>query len=296
MANTLPTATLGRTGLEVTRLGYGAMELRAMEPSAEVETVLNAVLDAGINYIDTSNDYGRSEEHIGRYISKRRSEYFLATKCGCIPGGGEHIFTRENLFRALEESLERMRTDYIDVMQLHGGTVEQIEDGGIVEVLKEMRSSGKVRWIGTSTRLPSLPTFLDSGAFDEFQIPYSALERDHEDLITKSAKAGIGTVIRGGVAKGEPGVGRGTADRWEKFGDARLDDLREDGEGRSVFMLRLTLSHPDIHTIIAGTKNPAHLRENVDAASRGPLPPETYSEAMRRLSEAGVSAADAAGV
>ncbi len=73
--------------------------------------------------------------------------------------------------------------------------------------------------------------------------------------------------------------------------EARLDDLREDGEGRSVFMLRLTLSHPDIHTIIAGTKNPEHLRENVDAATRGPLPPETYSEAMRRLSEAGVVAA-----
>ena len=291
MTETLQTATLGRTGLEVTRLGYGAMEFRQASPSAEVETVLNAVLDAGINFIDTSNDYGRSEEHIGRYISHRRSEFFLATKCGCIPGGGEHVYTRENLNRALNESLERMKTDHVDVMQLHGGTPEQIEEGDIVEVLEEMRQQGKVRWIGTSTRLPWLPTFLESGVFDEFQIPYSALERDHEDLITRAAGAGIGTVIRGGVAQGQPGAGRGREERWGPFDKANLDDLTQDGESRSAFILRFTLSHPEIDTIIAGTKNPVHLQENVETAMRGPLQPDLYAEAKRRLHEAGVKPA-----
>ncbi len=82
---------LGRTGLEVTALGYGAMELlgapRGPEVSDETaQRVLNAVLDAGINFIDTSIDYGRSEELIGRFIAHRRSEYFLESKCGCLPG------------------------------------------------------------------------------------------------------------------------------------------------------------------------------------------------------------------
>src|SRR6478735_324625 len=87
----LPKRQLGRTGLEVTMLGYGAMELRGAPRArdttdAQAETILNAVLDAGINYIDTSIDYGVSEERIGRYISHRRSEYYLASKCGCLVG------------------------------------------------------------------------------------------------------------------------------------------------------------------------------------------------------------------
>ena len=88
---TLPRMTLGRTGMEITALGFGAMELRGAPRGPEIsddtaDRVLNAVLDAGINYIDTSPDYGKSEEHIGRGIAHRRGEYFLASKCGCIVG------------------------------------------------------------------------------------------------------------------------------------------------------------------------------------------------------------------
>ena len=91
---TLTKRTLGRTGLEVTDLAYGAMEVRGSRiwggrPVSEeqAETILNAVLDSGINFIDTSNDYGRSEEFIGKYISHRRDQYYLATKCGCTVEG-----------------------------------------------------------------------------------------------------------------------------------------------------------------------------------------------------------------
>src|SRR6266498_4873325 len=87
----LPTRTLGRTGLQVTQLGYGAMELRGAPRGRPIDddqaqTILRAVLDSGINYIDTSIDYGLSEERIGRYISHRRDEYYLASKCGCLVG------------------------------------------------------------------------------------------------------------------------------------------------------------------------------------------------------------------
>src|SRR5215813_9195876 len=101
---------LGRTGLRVTTLGYGAMELRGAPRGRDItelqaETILNNVLDSGINYIDTSIDYGLSEERIGRYISHRRTEYFLASKCGCLVGAppaprgqrGAHVFTRDNV-------------------------------------------------------------------------------------------------------------------------------------------------------------------------------------------------------
>lgn len=293
--------TLGRTGLSVTQLGYGAMEVRGSRiwggrpvTEEQADTILNAVLDAGINFIDTSNDYGRSEEFIGKYLSKRRGEYVLATKCGCTvvhkdenTDDTPHVWTRENLFRGLHESLERMKTDYVDIMQLHNPSVEQTEQGDLVAVLQEMKQQGKVRWIGCSSTLPHITTYVQQGVFDVFQIPYSGLERQHENVITQAAQAGAGIIDRGGVARGEPGAGLGNTDRWQKFEAANLDELRGDGESRTAFLLRFLLAHPDIHTTIVGTLIPAHLQENIAIAEKGPLAPDVYAEAKRRLDAAG---------
>ncbi|WP_123040407.1 aldo/keto reductase [Cohnella candidum] len=290
----------GRTGLPVTRLGFGAMEIRGPRiwsgrpvTDAEAESILNAVLDAGINFIDTAYDYGLSEEYIGRYIRHRRDEYFLATKCGCtVVNAGDHddtphVWTKENLLHNIETSLRRMNTDYIDLWQLHNPSVEQVKDGQLIEVLKEVQASGKVRWIGISSTLPHISEFISTGVFDSFQIPYSALERDHETIISDAASAGAGTIIRGGVGRGEPGAGLGSQDRWATWEKAGLDELLDEGESRTAFILRYTLSHPDMHSTIVGTKNPEHLAENVKVAEKGPLKPEVYEEAKRRLLEAG---------
>ncbi|SFI38989.1 Predicted oxidoreductase [Paenibacillus sp. UNC496MF] len=297
---TLQTSTLGRTGLEVTRLGFGAMEIRGPRiwggrpvADGEADRILNAVLDAGINFIDTSYDYGLSEEYIGRFISKRRSEYVLATKCGCtVVNAGDHddtphVWTRDNLLRNIDVSLSRMKTDYVDLLQLHNPTLDQTEEGSLIDVLKEIQASGKARWIGISSTLPHLPAYIDTGVFDSFQIPYSALERDHENLIAKAAQAGAGTIIRGGVGRGEPGHGLGNQDRWAFWEQAKLDELLDEGESRTGFILRFTLSHPQLTTTIVGTKNPEHLAENIRIAERGPLAADVYEEAKRRLSAAG---------
>ena len=119
----LPKRELGRTGLRVTMLGYGAMELRGAPrgrdvTEAQAETILHAVLDAGINYIDTSIDYGLSEERIGRYIASRRSEYYLASKCGCVVGAtpaprgqrNPHVFRRDNIVAGVEQSIVLVRS------------------------------------------------------------------------------------------------------------------------------------------------------------------------------------------
>src|SRR5215212_2310765 len=300
MSTVLPTSVLGRTGLDVTRLSFGAMEIRGSRiwggravTDQQAETILNAVLDEGINFIDTANDYGRSEEFIGKYIAHRRREYYLATKCGCTVVRKDettdetpHVWTRENLFRGLHESLERMQTEYVDLMQLHNPSVEQVEQGDLVAVLQEMKQQGKVRWIGCSSTSPNIETYIQWGVFDVFQIPYSALERQHEDAITAAGQAGAGTIIRGGVARGEPGVGLGANDRWTLFERAGLDELRAEGESRTAFLLRFTLSHPEMDTTIVGTLHPEHLAENVRIAEQGPLPADVYAEAKRRLTAA----------
>jgi len=302
MNNTLPTAVLGRTKLNVTRLGFGAMEIRGSRiwggrpvTDLQAQSILNAVLDAGINFIDTANDYGRSEEFIGKFISHRRNEFILATKCGCNvvrrdenTDDTPHIWTRENLFRGLDESLQRMKTDYVDIMQLHNPPEDACEKNDLVAVLQEMRQQGKVRFTSISTTLPHLPTYIKWGVFDTFQIPYSALERDHEEWITKSAEAGIGIIIRGGVARGEPGMGLGSVDRWKKFEEAQMDELQEPGETRTSFLLRYTLTHPHADTIIVGTLYPEHLQENIAAVLKGPLPAKVYEETKLRLTKVGL--------
>jgi aryl-alcohol dehydrogenase-like predicted oxidoreductase len=96
------------------------------------------------------------------------------------------------------------------------------------------------------------------------------------------------------VARGAPGeAGLGNAERWAMWDKAVLDELCAPGESRTAFLLRFTLSHPDMHTTIVGTLNPDHLRDNLRAASAGPLPADVYAEAKRRLAEAGEKPADA---
>ena len=152
-----------------------------------------------------------------------------------------------------------MRTDYVDLLQLHNPDVESVERNKIVDVLQELKQAGATRFLGCSATSPHLQTYIDWGVFDVFQIPYSALERRHEDLITAAAESGAGIIIRGGVAKGEPGSGLGSQDRWQIFEKAELDELREAGESRTAFLLRFTLSHPHCHTTIVGTLKPDHL-------------------------------------
>jgi len=300
------TRTLGRTGADVTILGYGAMELRG-EPRGPAITdedagrLLNAVLDGGINLIDTSPDYGRSEERIGRYIGHRREEFFLASKCGClidIPADARppypHDYTPGNVRADVEQSLRRLGTDRLDLVQVHmSPSVAVLEDNHTVDTLRELQSEGKIRFIGMSGILPDLPGQIALDVFDAFQIPYSAVQRDHENLISEAADKGAGTLVRGGAARGaaseeknwsnspltqQPGLGQRN---WETSGLEEL--VAEAGIGRQEFILRFTLSHPDLSTTIVGTANPAHLASNIELAEKGPLPADLYEEAKKRL-------------
>src|SRR5207247_10229313 len=124
---------------------------------AQAETLLNAVCDAGINYLDTSIDYGLSEERIGRYISDRRSSYYLASKCGCLVGAppaprgqrSPHVFTRDNIMAGVEQSLARMRTDYLDVLQFHiSPSRRALQEHGALEAVLELKRAGTVRFVG----------------------------------------------------------------------------------------------------------------------------------------------------
>ena len=285
--------TLGRTGLEVSQLGFGAMELRGPDAwsgrdisDEQAERILNAVLNAGINFIDTAPDYGRSEELIGRYVSSRRSEYSLATKCGCDPedkgGKGGHVWTRDQLLKNIDGSLSRLKTDHVDILQLHNPQGDDAVSDELIRTLQDIQAQGMTRFIGASQTLPWLIDCIKTGAFDTYQIPYSCLEPQHHDAITQAAESGAGIIIRGGIARGGPASDVAVKERADLWEAAKLAEVAGEMTPAEL-ILRHTLSHPHCHTTIVGTMNPDHLARNVAAAENGSLPENLYEEVRRRV-------------
>ena len=272
---------------------------------AATSRLLNLVIDSGVNLIDTAPDYGLSESLIGKHISHRRDEFYLASKCGCtispdgapLEGDG-HEFDRPNVRAAVEQSLRRMNTDHIDLIQFHHSPSREVLDANdSVAELVTLRDEGKVRFIGMSATLPNCYDHLEMNVFDAIQVPYSLLEREHEDFLTKAASAGVGTIARNGVARGIVTASQdkiaeipgGWREMWLKnrdhFEAAGLEDLM-DGGTRTEFMIRYILSKPVVNSTILGTVSPEHMADNIAAARKGPLPEDVYTEAQRRIAQA----------
>lgn len=297
---------LGENGPEVTVLGFGAMELRGiphrnprpLDESVAAE-VLRTVLEEGITFIDTSVDYAVSEERIGRHIGSRRDEYILASKAGCPldfqpdapPGPLVHNYSPGNIRAGVEQSLRRLHTDYLDLVQLHiSASREVLHRDDVLETLVGLRDSGKIRAFGVSSTLPNIDDHLEISEFSAFQVPFSGLERELEGRIELAGRREFGIVVRGGVAQGG-GRAKQTSDgRPVTWADTGLDELR-DGDSEQGFLLRYAITTPGVTTVIVGTANPEHVRANARAARRGPLPDEIYAEARRRLDLAGITPA-----
>ncbi|MEM8733008.1 MAG: aldo/keto reductase [Planctomycetota bacterium] len=294
----LPRRSLGQTGMRVTQLGYGSMGLRGpktwgirvVEDDA-ADAFLNLVLDSGINFIDTAPDYGVAEERIGRAISHRRSEFYLATKCGCDYQQHDdhleirHTWTADVVRRNLETSLARMQTDYVDLLQFHGGTIEELTESGLIDLLLSFKRQGLVRHLGVSSKQPNIEGLLGCDDFEVFQVPYSVLAAEHFDVIQR-AHTRAGVIVRGGIAHGGPDAEierPALNDLWER---ACLDNLLPSGMSRAQFLLRLTLATPGCDTTIVGTCNPSHLAENLEAAKAGPLGQELLTEVRARVANA----------
>ncbi|SEQ70162.1 aldo/keto reductase [Arthrobacter sp. OV608] len=298
---------LTSSGLRSTVLGFGAMELRGAShrvprllEEGVAKILLNTVLDEGIQFIDTSIDYGESEELIGRYIGHRRSEYLLASKVGCPldhqPGGPTngplvHDYSPTNIRAGIEQSLSRLRTDYLDLAQVHiGPSVAVLQRDDVLGTLERARDEGKVRAIGISSTFPELLEHIDLGVFETFQVPYSALDRSLEQRLPLINATGAGVIVRGGTARAARA--KRTQDSWHASPvDLDVDDLL-DGDNLQGFLLRFVVSRTEVSTVIVGTASPEHVRENAKAAARGGLPEDVYAEAQRRLDIAGFRTSD----
>ena len=293
---------LGKTGLYVTCLAYGGMELSPVSEATAVK-LLNQVLDEGINYIDTSPEYANSEYFIGKAISHRRDEFILATKCcdNMRGNGPMYTFDRQTVLENIDESLRLLKTDHIDVLQIHGVLPEFLaggENGEVLETMRELKKAGKILHIGLTIRnsnpadyaypalhgYRNLQTFASWRDIEVIQVVYGCMTRLSENVIQKAHDDfGTGIIARGLLKRYDA-----TYDaRWEASG---LQELLEEGETRNDFLIRYTLTHPAITAGVCGTRGTEHLAQNVRAAARGPLAPDVYEEANRRLNYVGAVA------
>ena len=191
---------LGRTGLEVSRIGFGGIPIQRLGEEEAVRVVQHC-MDVGVTFLDTANGYTTSEERIGKAIASRRSEVIIATKTGARDRTG----AREHL----ELSLRRLNTDYIDLWQFHGVSSEEdyarvLGPGGAMEAARDALRDGKIRHIGiTSHSLDIALKAVPSGHFETLQFPFNYVTSEPADeLIPLSRRCDVGFIAMKPLAGG----------------------------------------------------------------------------------------------
>ncbi len=244
---------LGRTGLAVSPIGFGAFKIGRntgikypggyeLPGEDDVRRLLLGVLDLGINYLDTAPAYGTSEERIGRAIGHRRAEVVLSTKVGETYSGGRSTwdFSAGVVRASVERSARRLRTDFIDLVLIHahGDDLAILGETEVVPALQALRSEGLARFIGLSAKT-------EAGAADAMQwadvlmVEYSLEDRSMAGVIAEAGRAGIGVVVKKGLASG------------------RLP---------AADAIRFVLETPGVASLVVGSLDLDHLRENVREA------------------------------
>lgn len=281
---------LGKTDMNVSILGFGGSEIGYEEVSAAVvEKLLNSALDAGLNVIDTAECYAASEDLIGKAMNARRKDYYLFTKCGHFSGWSKPDWTPTSLLKSIERSLRRLKTDYVDIAQLHSCSEHELRKGNVIEALMQARDRGYTRYIGYSGDGKAALYAVECGAFDTLQTSVSIADQEALDLTLPHAiKKNIGVIAKRPIANFAwangslpPRDGYGYS-YWERLRQLRYDFLERDIKQSVGTALRFTLTAAGIHTAIVGTSKPGRFSENASALEAGPLPQELFESIRTR--------------
>jgi aryl-alcohol dehydrogenase-like predicted oxidoreductase len=294
-------ATFGKTGFGVTPLGFGAAPIGYLKTDQDrIAVILNALLDAGVNVIDTAASYPGSEESIGNSIAHRRSQFVLISKCGqSFPDVPGDAWSPEAVSATVDRALRRLKTDHLDVMLLHSCDLSTLEKGEALGGLLKAREAGKIRFAGYSgdNEAAAYAAGLPDIAVIETSISI-ADQMNIDTVLPIARKNNIGVIAKRPIANAawkesseQPGFyGNYASEYHTRLKQMKLDpaDLGISGPANEAWpelALRFTLSQPGVHTAIIGTTNPANARANIAAAEKGPLPPaaiEKIREAFHR--------------
>ncbi|CAJ1312553.1 oxidoreductase [Paenibacillus sp. CFBP13512] len=272
---------LGTSDLIVGEIGLGCMSLGTDE--SQVIPLLHEALDLGINFLDTADIYdnGHNEEWIGKAIKGRRSEVIIASKVGNTRVEGQEGLvwnpSKAHIMEAVKDSLRRLQTDYIDLYQLHGGTLDDNMDETI-EAFAQLKREGLIREYGISSIRPNvIREYVDRSHIVSVMSQYSILDRrPEEEVLPLLTQKGISAIVRGAVASGALADGR--EDKAQKgyldiSGEdvvslrQQLEPLTQADRSLSQTAIQYVLAHPAVAVLAAGASSSQQLRENVEAAS-----------------------------
>ena len=268
--------TLGRTGLEISALGFGGAEIGYQNASLEtVERLLGSALDAGLNIIDTAECYAGSEELIGRAVGHRRDQFHLFTKCGHASGLPYEDWDPQLLRESIDRSLTRLGTDCVDLIQLHSCGEDKLRQGDVIAVLLEAQEAGKTRFIGYSGDREAARYAVECGAFDTLQTSVNIADQQPLFLTLPLAlENNVGVIAKRPLANAAWLRSDVPADDYSYPYWTRLQALGYDfltASNAASVALRFTLAQPAVATAIVGTQNPERWLQNAKMLEAGPL-------------------------
>ena len=279
----------GRTGLSVSPLGLGAGEIGGDQlDERDVETLLRTAVDCGVTLIDSARSYGESEARIGRYLAPVRDRIVLSTKVG-YGVDGVPDWTGECIRLGIERALGKLATDRIDIVHLHSCPIETLERGDVIGALHDARRAGKIRCAAYSGDNEALVWAAASGHFDSLQMSWNVCDQRAAPVIERAHAAGLGVIAKRPLANApwryaDQPVGQEAEPSWLRWKELALDpgDLAWD-----ELAARFAAHYPGVSSAIAGTRQAAHLRHNVDLVARGPLPADTLAAIRARFAAIG---------
>jgi len=279
---------LGKTDMDVSVLGFGGAEIGYEGATPEtVEALLNGALDAGLNVIDTAECYEGSEELIGNAVGGRRDQFYLFTKVGHPRGVGSEDWSPASILESIERSLRRLKTDRLDLVQLHSCSEGVLQKGDAIAALQKARERGYTRYIGYSGDTRAAKFAVESGAFDTLQTSINIADQEAVDLTMRRARErNMGVIAKRPIANAAWRSGQKPIDSyqhtyWDRLRKLDYEFIRARPLEQSIgHALRFTLSVPGVHTAIVGTTKPERWQENARLLDAGALG-EAEFEAIR---------------
>lgn len=284
---------LGKTDMEVSILGFGGSEIGYENASEEtVARLLNSALDAGLNLIDTAECYEGSEELIGRTVADRRDDYYLFTKCGHPRGIGSEDWSAASILESIQRSLGRLRTDRLDLIQLHSCSESVLRKGDAIGALRSAREKGYTRYLGYSGDSQAARYAVECGAFDTLQTSINIADQEAIDLVLPLAREKkMGVIAKRPIANvawkenHKPIVPYHHV-YWDRLRKLRYDFIHDFPLAESIARaLRFTLSVPGVHTAIVGTTKPERWQENARIVEEGLLREADFAAIRERWDE-----------
>jgi aryl-alcohol dehydrogenase-like predicted oxidoreductase len=281
----------GKTGYTVSALGFGGAPIGYLDADEQKATqILNLMLDAGVNLIDTGASYPGSEDLIAKAIGHRRDEFVLVTKCGGkLPDIDLPAWSPALITQTVDRSLKNLRTDHLDVMLLHSCDLPTLETGGVIDPLVKARNAGKIRFLGYSgdNEAAAFAAALPDIAVIETSVNICD-QINLDKVVPICRKNNLGVLAKRPIANAcwknpshQPGIYKAYSkvytDRLEqtKLTPAQLGFKENDWP---EIALRFTLSQPGVHVAIIGTQNADNARANIALADKGPLPDEVVKK------------------